>query len=716
MGKGKPVLLFLLLLATTGVPALAEPWNAAPDTSKIVGAPTDTQVVPLPLEILVTAPRLVIPLRDVPGAVSVVRRETLLCMPKGIGMDEALELVPGVKIDNQANGERVHISIRGQGILTETGIRSVKILQDEIPLNDPSGFVPDLFDVDVHSLDRIEIFRGPATSLYGGGAAGGVINVETQGSGPAPLSAGLGAMGGSNTFWNGFGHLGGQINDLNYRLSVSQSAADGYRVHTHFHAKNFYGKAAYTPDSSLRIVPILSWTDTFHENPEGLSLAQYQVNPKLANDDAVPFNEHMEMQRATAGITGSLSPSSDKEIRFAGYLRRSKYVEANNAVFDHQSLMTTGTSFQCTLTSAFPSAETTNRISVGADLQWQTNDEYLNPNNFSMEGADALARQRIRQRGVGLYILDQCLFLQRWSATGSLRLDRTWYDLADLMKTDSTDNSGNADFTNVTARLGLTYSPSAALTFYGSWGMGFIPPSTEELGTDPNGYGGFNSSLKAATSQSAEAGVRGTLGQIGGYELGGFFLTTSQDFDRYRIPGRGNGEEGTFFRNVGGSRRFGIELSADYDPAAMVELQVSYTYSHFTYHIDSPIPVLMDDTTLHKAILDGHWLPNSPQHQLATRVTLDVTPELSISMNSLTMSKSYIDGANIESEAVRGFTLLGGRIAYRLHLGGLSGVLSLSARNLGDVKYVAFSEPDPGRASYHPGAGREIFGGFTLQL
>ncbi len=96
-----------------------------------VNAPSDKQVVPLPLEILVTAPRLAVPLRDVPGAVSVVRKETLLSMPKGVGMDEALELVPGVKIDNPANGERMHISIRGRDGRSSEGLHFSCRLRNE---------------------------------------------------------------------------------------------------------------------------------------------------------------------------------------------------------------------------------------------------------------------------------------------------------------------------------------------------------------------------------------------------------------------------------------------------------------------------------------------------------------------------------------------------------------------------------------------------------
>jgi outer membrane receptor protein involved in Fe transport len=132
-------------------------------------------------EIVVTAPRMEIPLRENPGATSVVGDETLeKTATKTIAADEALKLVPGVKVDNQADGERVHLSIRGQGLLTEHGVRGIKILLDGLPLNDPTGFAPDLFDVDWATVQRVEVFRGPTSALWGGGGAGGVVSIVTR--------------------------------------------------------------------------------------------------------------------------------------------------------------------------------------------------------------------------------------------------------------------------------------------------------------------------------------------------------------------------------------------------------------------------------------------------------------------------------------------------------------------------------------------------------
>ena len=99
-------------------------------------------------EVVVAANRLPVLLKNNPGSVSLVTPEILSGMTKTAGAEEALRLTPGVRIDNQHDGERVHVSIRGQGILTERGLRGIGVLIDGIPVNDPSGFAPDLYDVD----------------------------------------------------------------------------------------------------------------------------------------------------------------------------------------------------------------------------------------------------------------------------------------------------------------------------------------------------------------------------------------------------------------------------------------------------------------------------------------------------------------------------------------------------------------------------------------
>ncbi len=109
------------------------------------------------MALTLTATRTSIPLRVNPGATTVVTQRNLDVATRSIAVNEAVRLVPGVKVDNQADGERVHMSIRGQGILSERGIRGIKVLLDGLPVNDPSGFASDLYDVDWSDVSRIEV-------------------------------------------------------------------------------------------------------------------------------------------------------------------------------------------------------------------------------------------------------------------------------------------------------------------------------------------------------------------------------------------------------------------------------------------------------------------------------------------------------------------------------------------------------------------------------
>ena len=173
----KSIILLLSLCLSCAVYTSAQQNSAAADTINYQ----------LPQEVVVTAPRLNLPLKQITFATTVVDQDFLNTMPRFVSIDEALKIVPGVKIDNQANGNRLHLSIRGIGILTERGIRGIKILMDELPINDPTGFAPDFFDIDMTNISRIEVLRGPAASLYGGSATGGIVNVISKNAPNTPF-------------------------------------------------------------------------------------------------------------------------------------------------------------------------------------------------------------------------------------------------------------------------------------------------------------------------------------------------------------------------------------------------------------------------------------------------------------------------------------------------------------------------------------------------
>jgi outer membrane cobalamin receptor len=198
-------------------------------------------------EVVITALRTSTPLKEIPAAITVVNDNQINAMSKSIAADEALRLVPGVKVDNGTGGSRVHIYIRGMGVLSETGYRGIQVLIDGISVNDPAGYAPDLYDVDWNTVKSVEIVKGLAASMYGGCATGGVININTFDGGEKPVSVSLFATGGSYGFWKTGLQLDGTKDKVNYRISYSHTSGDGYRIHQAFRGDNFSEKINWTP-------------------------------------------------------------------------------------------------------------------------------------------------------------------------------------------------------------------------------------------------------------------------------------------------------------------------------------------------------------------------------------------------------------------------------------------------------------------------------------
>jgi iron complex outermembrane receptor protein len=660
--------------------------------------PRDTLFIIRLNTIVVTATRTGASLRENPAAVAVVDSAELATMPRAIAVDEAVKLVPGVKVDNQADGKRVHMSMRGQGILSERGIRGIKVLLDGLPINDPTGFAPDFYDVDWATVRQVEVQRGPAASLYGGGSSAGVVSITTDDGGPGPLGGMASATYGSNGFWRATGDVGGTRGDLNYRASYTHAEGDGYRVHTAFHGDNVYGKVHWAPSAKVRVTPMIWLTHFYNENPEGLSLAQVEQDPRQPNPDALTYNEYQDTKRITGGFVGTADLGHGQDLSFDGFLRGSRYRESVPSSVIHRSMWSPGATLQYTIHRSTGAVR--HHVSVGTDVQWQHLDEYKRPNTGdAVEGSGIQSDQTYLQSGFGVFALDRLDLGRGWGTMLNVRYDRVGNRLADHLMRNGVDLSGDAAFDRVTGRVGVTYAPGATLSFYGNAGQGFLPPATEELANNPAQLGGFNQNLTAALSWGEEVGARGMLGGQLMFDVSLFHLHTDKDFDRYRVADR---PLETFYRNAGTSRRFGAESYVGWAPVSPVLVQVAYTFSHFKY---------TNDTSAYGDI-HGHWLPNSPMHQLYADGQVTIMPNLMVGVSGEILSKWYIDPSNATSQD--GYVLMHARVAYRFNVGGSGLEATFAVRNIFDREYIAFTEPDPDGNSYQPAATREFFVGMRV--
>lgn len=133
----------------------------------------------------------------------------------------------------------------------------------------------------------------------------------------------------------------------------------------------------------------------------------------------------------------------------------------------------------------------------------------------------------------------------------------------------------------------------------------------------------------------------------------------------------------------------------------------AYTYSHFTYTKYTSLMYPGDQT--------GHFLPNSPEHQVHADGLLNLPRQMTLSVGADIFSRAYIDPIN--NRWIGTYGLMNARISKGWQRKRYSGEFFVSGRNLTNRNYIAFTEPDyPDGHSYQPGPEREIFGGMEIRF
>ncbi len=194
-------------------------------------------------ELTVMATRVERSVADIPMAVSVVDEQQIQRGRQQLGLDESLNRVPGVFSQNRYNfAQDLRLSIRGFGARANFGIRGLKIFSDGIPATTADG-QSGVDDIDLGSVGRIEVLRGPSSSLYGA-SSGGVLNLFTE-DGPATPFLETQVTVGEYDQQKYQIKTGGQSGNLNYLASASHLTYRGYRDHAQVEASQLSSKFRY---------------------------------------------------------------------------------------------------------------------------------------------------------------------------------------------------------------------------------------------------------------------------------------------------------------------------------------------------------------------------------------------------------------------------------------------------------------------------------------
>jgi outer membrane receptor protein involved in Fe transport len=217
-GFKRGLVLFLLTLIWLGqADQLAAQTEAAPTQVTL-----DTVVV--------TATRTEKKIQDVTSAVSVVTREEIDRMPATTVMD-VLRNTVGVTVEDDRSGYGSSTSnkvvIRGMG---GNGQSRVLVLVDGMPALTPGSSIFEWSSVNLNTVERIEVVRGPSSALYGSSAMGGVINIITKRPAEDGFETRIKSRYGRYNSWDENLYHSGRINKFSYSISAGYTETHGFNA------------------------------------------------------------------------------------------------------------------------------------------------------------------------------------------------------------------------------------------------------------------------------------------------------------------------------------------------------------------------------------------------------------------------------------------------------------------------------------------------------
>ena len=663
---------------------------------------------------------------DSPFPVAVAGRADLREGKTGMFLEEALQLLPGVQVQNRFNyavGERV--SIRGFGSRAQFGVRGIHVVVDGIPATLPDG-QSTLDHVDIASLGRVEALRGPASALYGN-ASGGVLRFQTEIPSLAPVRQDATVVGGSNGLLRLQSTTTGTVGSTGYLLSLNRLAYDGFRVVTSDTpvgpAGTAYGAAERLHVNARLVNPMgggelgvtFNHLDLDAENPGSLRIDQIEADPSQVFVPAyINSRTGKEVQQSQLGVTW-MGPVGALTAEAAVYGLTRDFL--NPLPGDVVEVDRRAGGARLALGHTVESGDVGLDLHAGVDLDLQNDDRREYTNNAGQP--DVLQQDQAESvRGVGLFLQGALAIQERVDLMAGIRYDRARFKVDDLFPVTpgtNEDDSGSRTMDAFSPTIGVHADVTPEIGLFANFATSFETPTTVELGNREDGSGGFNPDLDPQTGKTIEVGARGAVRDRVSYEVT-FFRT---QLDNELIPFE-NADLLTYYRNAGSSTRNGAEAVLWVRAHDFVNAQGSYSYTDAKF----------DEYTLGSGEdLAGKKVPGQAPQQLQASVRvgpsawyLDVgveyTDEVPVNDINCLDSIATTPCAADRSGFADGYTLFGARVgANAIQLGPVAISPFAGIQNLTDETYVASVTVNAfGSRFYEPGPGRTFYLGGSLSV
>ena len=573
------------------------------------GPEQGASAVPVP-SIVVTATRSERNSFDLPVSIDRIDADAIREGKPMINLSESLSRVPGVVVQNRQNySQDLQISSRGFGAHAQFGVRGVRLYADGIPATSPDG-QGQTSNFDLGAAERIEVMRGPFSTLYGN-ASGGVIQIFTENGPPEPTLTESGAAGSYGTSRSAL-KFGGQSGVVNYIGGASHFETTGYRDHSAAEKDLGNAKLKFALGDDTRLAFILNAVRQPAQDPAGLNRAQVEQNPRQVNATVIQFNTRKDVVQNQLGTTVEHRLSGSDSLRLAAY-GGSRQVEQFLAFNGGGALASGGVvnldrfyyGLDLRFSRATELAGTPFAFTVGTDYDSQKERRRGYTNNDGTAGT--LQRDEDDTvRSAALYAQSDWKFAPRWSLFAGLRHTEVSFYSSDYFivpgATPNPDDSGSIKFKNTSPAAGLVYSVSPTLNLYGNVGKGFETPTFAELAYRPGGATGLNFALQPSTSVNTELGAKAFL--PGGQRL--TFAVFHIDTKNEIVVDTASGGRNTF-KNASRTTRNGAELSWSARALDTLDLLAALSYVDARYRDD------FSSGTPAVAVSAGNSLPGVPR-------------------------------------------------------------------------------------------------------
>ena len=420
---------------------------------------------------------------------------------------ELLESLTGVVVrDFLGNGKAVQADIRGFG---DTAPSNVLVLIDGRRTNQIDISGTDWAQIDVGSIERIELVRGPQTVLYGDNASAGVINIITKTGANKKPEIGFNYKTGSYAYNSYGGYIDGGTDFLDYYSSLSYSNTNGYRTNNGLETTDFNSNITIKPYDDVRIKLEAGYHKDWYGQPGALKPQDIDsvgwrgsINP---NDRAKTEDFYLLADprfKKDLGF-GEILLSGDIIFRGRRTASVNYYSDGSNTEFNNH-IKTFGVTPKAAFSADFLNIH--NRMIAGLDY-YGSRDEILGTNFGG--GKDLI---NIDKDTLGIYITDTVNLLSSLILNCGYRAEWAYYKFNQEAMISGVNRKKPFEYA---AEAGITYKYNEKSAVYANYSRSFRFPAVDEWYSSfykdywtGDVQGGLNLNLRPQEGNNYEIGIK----------------------------------------------------------------------------------------------------------------------------------------------------------------------------------------------------------------